>query len=256
MLNEEIPNGVVKVVACEAQPIVLEGLTRLLARSGEFYYLGAAPAFADAMEMVRNQHPEVLMVDESAGLNAVLRFIADVKSTWAGCHPVLWVNSLSESEHLRAIQAGARGILSKTGPVESVLECLRVAGRGDIWMENQPARTPSYSEGRRSVVRLTTREKEIVHHVCAGLKNKEIAEALSITAGTVKVHLMHVFEKTGVKDRFELALAGRRLLGLSHPPVHHLNNHLRSEAPVGALLPLVGPDAAFEALTLETVPFE
>jgi ATP/maltotriose-dependent transcriptional regulator MalT len=53
-----------------------------------------------------------------------------------------------------------------------------------------------------------------VHEICEGHKNKEIAEALSITAGTVKVHLMHIFEKTGVKDRFELAIQGRRLLGL------------------------------------------
>ncbi|HEV1287642.1 MAG TPA: LuxR C-terminal-related transcriptional regulator, partial [Bryobacteraceae bacterium] len=55
-----------------------------------------------------------------------------------------------------------------------------------------------------------------VHHVCGGLKNKEIAEALHITAGTVKVHLMHIFEKTGVKDRFELAVHGRRMLGVEH----------------------------------------
>jgi DNA-binding NarL/FixJ family response regulator len=48
------------------------------------------------------------------------------------------------------------------------------------------------------------------------MKNKEIAGALSITAGTVKVHLMHIFEKTGVKDRFELAVHGRRMLGAEH----------------------------------------
>ena len=48
-----------------------------------------------------------------------------------------------------------------------------------------------------------------------GLKNKQIAESLSITTGTVKVHLMHIFEKTGVKDRFELAMYGRKLRGYS-----------------------------------------
>jgi DNA-binding CsgD family transcriptional regulator len=53
-----------------------------------------------------------------------------------------------------------------------------------------------------------------VHWLCKGLRNKEIAGELSITPGTVKVHLMHIFEKTGVKDRFELAVHGRRLLGL------------------------------------------
>jgi two-component system nitrate/nitrite response regulator NarL len=59
---------------------------------------------------------------------------------------------------------------------------------------------------RRNTSRLTTREQEIVQLVCLGLKNRQIAQELSITAGTVKVHLMHVFEKTGVKDRYELAL--------------------------------------------------
>ena len=59
---------------------------------------------------------------------------------------------------------------------------------------------------------ITPREREIVESVCRGMKNKEIAEALSITPGTVKVHLMHIFEKTGVRDRFQLALQGRQFL--------------------------------------------
>ena len=65
---------------------------------------------------------------------------------------------------------------------------------------------------RNGALRITRREREIVEFICRGLKNKEIAEALSITPGTVKVHLMHIFEKTGVKDRFQLALQGRQFL--------------------------------------------
>ena len=63
------------------------------------------------------------------------------------------------------------------------------------------------------IPRMTPRERQIVELVCRGMKNKEIAVALSITPGTVKVHLMHIFEKTGVKDRFQLALHGRQLAG-------------------------------------------
>jgi DNA-binding NarL/FixJ family response regulator len=62
----------------------------------------------------------------------------------------------------------------------------------------------------------------VVELVCRGYKNRQIAEALSITPGTVQVHLMHVFEKTGVRDRFELAMQGARLLeqdaGRTGPP--------------------------------------
>jgi DNA-binding NarL/FixJ family response regulator len=94
-----------------------------------------------------------------------------------------------------------------------------------VWIENSTPESNGNSE-RRSSPRLTPREKEIVHHVCGGLKNKEIAGQLSITAGTVKVHLMHIFEKTGVKDRFELAVQGRRLLGTDHAsPSEPLESH-------------------------------
>jgi DNA-binding NarL/FixJ family response regulator len=126
------------------------------------------------------------------------------------------VNDLAEIDCFRALQLGARGILKKTLPVESVLECLRTVGQGNLWIENSLAEHAVGGPERRSSPRLTPREREIVHHVCAGLKNKEVAEALSITPGTVKVHLMHIFEKTGVKDRFELAVHGRRLLGIEH----------------------------------------
>jgi len=84
-----------------------------------------------------------------------------------------------------------------------------------VWIENSLP-DPAAPSDRRVAPRLTPREKEIVHYVCGGLKNKEIAGALSITPGTVKVHLMHIFEKTGVRDRFELAVHGRRLLGADH----------------------------------------
>jgi DNA-binding NarL/FixJ family response regulator len=85
--------------------------------------------------------------------------------------------------------------------------------QGDVWIESSLSEHAGGLD-RRSAPRLTPREKEIVHHVCIGMKNKEIAKALAITPGTVKVHLMHIFEKTGVKDRFELAVNGRRLLGV------------------------------------------
>jgi DNA-binding NarL/FixJ family response regulator len=97
-----------------------------------------------------------------------------------------------------------------------MVECLRAVHKGDVWIESSLAEHPLGTVDRRNSPRLTPREREIVHHICVGLKNKEIGEALAITPGTVKVHLMHIFEKTGVKDRFELAVHGRRLLGVEH----------------------------------------
>ncbi len=203
----------VSVFACEAQPIVLEGLAAVLSRDAEFAYLGSASTLSATLDAIREKHPDIVLVDQSAGLKQVFQFVSDVKGTWARCQPVLWVNDLAEIDCFRALQLGARGILKKTVAVIAMLDCLRAVSRGEVWIENSLSEHAVGAMDRRSAPRLTPREKEIVHHVCVGLKNKEIAEALHITPGTVKVHLMHIFEKTGVKDRFELAVQGRRLLG-------------------------------------------
>ena len=205
-----------RVFACEAQPIVLEGLARVLAETGDLEYAGSAASPAEALEFVRSDRPDLLLVDHTPGLKGVFQFISDVRSVCPTCQPILWANELAEVDCFRALQIGARGILKKTLPVASVLECLRSVGRGNVWIESALSENLTGSPERRLASRLTPREKEIVHHVCGGLKNKEIAEALTITPGTVKVHLMHIFEKTGVKDRFELAVHGRRMFGVDH----------------------------------------
>jgi two-component system nitrate/nitrite response regulator NarL len=195
---------------------VLEGLSKVLSGCDDLEYVGAATGLAEALDALRRQQPSIMLIGQTAGLKVVFQFISDIRSTSSSCQPILWVNDLAEIDCFRALQLGARGILKKTLPVESLVECLRAVGRGDVWIEGTLSDQVVGALDRRSAPRLTPREKEIVHHVCGGLKNKEIAEALRITAGTVKVHLMHIFEKTGVKDRFELAVHGRRMLGLEH----------------------------------------
>jgi two-component system nitrate/nitrite response regulator NarL len=219
------------VFACESQPVVIEGLSKILDGCEDLRLVGSAPTLTDSLTAVREVQPDLLLVDHSAGLKIVLQFISDVKSTWARCQPILWVADLAEIDSFRALQFGARGVLKKTLPVQAVIDCLRAVAKGDIWIEGS-AEPPVGGMERRSSPRLTPREREIVQQICAGLKNKEIAQTLSITAGTVKVHLMHIFEKTGVKDRFELAMHGRRLLGDHAGSAQNGNSH-HQEVPTG-----------------------
>jgi len=205
----------ITLFACEQQPIVSEGLVRVCETAGDIHFLGSSADPGQALMVVRDQHPMVLLVDQAIGLKGVFQFLADVRGTWASCQPVLWVNDMAEVDCFRALQLGARGVLKKSHPVGTILECIRAVSANNLWIENGAPddRMPS---DRRPAPRLTPREREIVQHVCGGMKNREIAVALSITPGTVKVHLMHIFEKTGVKDRFELAVQGRKLLGIEH----------------------------------------
>jgi DNA-binding NarL/FixJ family response regulator len=201
----------ISVFACESQPIVVEGLQRVLSDCDDLVFSGWAPKAADAIEAIQRVRPDVVLIDGSNGLTSALRLVGNLKAA-ATVHSVLWVVDLPEMDAFRALQIGARGILKKTLPVSTLLECLREVAAGQIWMQQSEQVTEFLQ--RKEASRLTPREKEVVRLVCRGLRNKQIAENLHITAGTVKVHLMHIFEKTGLKDRLALAVHGRELAGV------------------------------------------
>jgi len=204
----------ITIFACDSQPIILEGLRRVLDPVTEVQLVGSGTSVLDVLPEIRRLEPQVVLLDQQGGLKMLFRFLGDIKAAVPRTYPVLWVSELAEVECFRALQLGARGILKKTLPVSAILDCIRGVAKGHIWME-QTVSSQSEFMNRRQTPRLTPRELEIVRCLCRGMRNKEIAQELTITPGTVKVHLMHIFEKTGVKDRFELAVHGRKLLGIA-----------------------------------------
>ena len=205
----------VTVYVCESQPIVIEGLKRALEEHSDLQLVGASLSIADALDSIAAVQPNIILLDQAAGNKAAFELIPKIRMRSLHSHAILWVTNVTEVESFRALQSGMRGILKKTLPVSSMIECLRAVGRGNIWIENSISNQVVGFLNRRNLPRLTPREYEIVALICRGMKNKQIAGELSITIGTVKVHLMHIFEKTGVKDRFELALEAHKLIGFT-----------------------------------------
>ncbi len=201
----------ISVFACEAQPVAIEGLEKVLGVYDDLVLAGTVSKITDALDAISSLRPDIALVDLSAGLAPAIRLVTGLKAASVPSHVVLWVVDLPEMEAFRALQMGVRGILKKTLPVAKLIECLREVGAGKIWMDDSEHVTQFIQ--RKEASRLTPREKEVVRLICRGMKNKQIAENLHITAGTVKVHLMHIFEKTGLKDRLALAVHGRELAG-------------------------------------------
>jgi DNA-binding NarL/FixJ family response regulator len=201
----------ISVFACEAQPVAIEGLHQVLANCDDLALTGTVSKITEALDAISTLRPDIALVDLSAGLAPAIRLVTGLKTASVPTHVVLWVVDLPEMEAFRALQMGVRGILKKTLPVAKLIECLREVGAGKIWMDDSEHVTQFIQ--RKEASRLTPREKEVVRLICRGMKNKQIAENLHITAGTVKVHLMHIFEKTGLKDRLALAVHGRELVG-------------------------------------------
>jgi two-component system, NarL family, nitrate/nitrite response regulator NarL len=186
----------------------------VLSETNDLVFAGAATRPADALDLIQRIHPNVVLIDGSAGLTVALRLVGHLKAA-GPAHPVLWVVDLPEMDSFRALQLGARGIVKKTLGTNTLLECLRQVGSGQIWMQ-ESEQVAEFLQ-RKDASRLTPREKEVVRLICQGLRNKQIGEQLRITPGTVKVHLMHIFEKTGLKDRLALAVHGRELVGVEVP---------------------------------------
>jgi two-component system nitrate/nitrite response regulator NarL len=203
------------VLICDTQPVIVEGVRALLEQSSDLRFLEGAASLNQATEIAHQFSPDVLMVDKAFGVQAILEWLAGHPLT--GTAVVVWGVSVTEAEALRFLQAGARGILRKTAGVGSVIACLRSVASGRSWMEDCVFRDASRSD-RYPRSELTAREQQVLELVEQGCKNKEIALELGIRPGTVKIHLKHIFEKTGVRGRYGLALNGWRERGsLSMP---------------------------------------
>ena len=195
------------VLICETQPITAAGLRGLLQMSANLEHVGSVSTLDAANEAIKASRPDLVILDKSLGIQAVLEWIAQIKrGEFKAIELILWGVSITEAEALRFLQAGAKGIVRKTSDPDTLMACLKAVAAGSSWMADSVFRESTRME-RYSRSELTPREQQVMEQVEQGLKNKEIAKELGIRPGTVKIHLKHIFEKTGVRGRYGLALS-------------------------------------------------
>ncbi len=209
----EVP-GNKTIGICDTQPIAVEGLRALLdEEGGELGLTRAVHSLEGASELAELGAVDILIIDKGFGMHAVVDWLAHVRQLEHAPAVVVWGISITEAEALRFLQSGARAIIRKTTEVKKLMSCLKTVAQGRSWMEERVFRDSAREErGARS--ELTPREHQVMQLVEQGFKNREIATELGIRAGTVKIHLKHIFEKTGVRGRYGLALTGLREKGV------------------------------------------
>ncbi|MBI3207398.1 MAG: response regulator transcription factor [Candidatus Solibacter usitatus] len=209
-MSEQIP-----VAICETQPLTAMGLEQILQQGG-FPFAGRVDDLNQVDALLGSSGARILILDKSFGLRVVLEWVARHRIE-GHASVIVWGLSLTEAEALGFLQVGAKGILRKTASAETVLSCLRAVAAGGSWMEDSLFREVARSE-RSYRAELTPRETQVMELVEQGLKNREIAHHLDIRQGTVKIHLKHIFEKTGVRGRYGLALSGMKEKGILAAP--------------------------------------
>ncbi len=195
----------IQVGICETQPATAEGLRSLLERSAGLHCAWIVPHLPVVLQLARQSPAGVILLDKHFGQQLVMRTVEELLRHASVTGLVVWGTAIGEAEALRYLQAGVRGLLKKSASLATIERCLAAVGQGGMWVEDAMA-APAAGEARGTLPQLTPRESQVLELVRQGMRNREIATALGIRPGTVKIHLRHIFEKTGIHGRFSLAL--------------------------------------------------
>lgn len=206
-----------KVMICDDQAIVRDGLELLLKLEADMEVVGLARDGAEALDLMAKRTPDLVLMDlKMPGMNGV-----EATRRICALYPhtrILVLTTFDDDEWvLDAIRAGASGYLLKDTPREKVIEAIRgtVAGKSYIdpliagKLLDQVA-SKQEQPSKLIIAKLTGREVDVLRLIARGLSNAEIAETLHLSEGTIRNHVSAIFSKLDVADRTQAAILAIR----------------------------------------------
>ena len=212
-LEQETPS----VVLADDHPVLLSGLQGLL--RPQFQTLRACTNGNDALDSLRELEPDLAVLDiRMPGLTGIE--VLEIAETEGLRTKIVLLTAAAADTHIAAAVArGAWGLMLKDAAAEHLINCLWRVVRGERHMPPELVSPALAREADRRLASeqleglLTSREREIAILVAHGLSNKHIARNLSISEGTVKIHLHNAYQKLGVSNRTSLATLAQRHWG-------------------------------------------
>ena len=191
----------IRVLIADNHPVVRAGLQGMLASQPDFELVGEAATGKEAVTLAAQLHPDVVLMDlrmaEMDGAEATAQIQTQQPNT-----PVLVLTTYdTNTDILRAIEAGATGYLLKDTPRDELFAAIRSVAQGKAVLAPTVATRLLRQRQTPAGEALSARELEVLSLVSGGASNKEIARSLHLSEATVKSHLIHLFGKLGVTDR-------------------------------------------------------
>jgi len=192
-----------KAVLCSDRPILRAGMARLMLEwlPAEVREAGSRH---ELIHLLLEEQPALAVVDLASGFD--LPLLKEMQDSARGCHFVLLATQLTPELLYHITESGCCSVVWEAAALDLFRTTLLAAADGQVRIDSSVL-PEGYTEER---IPLSPREAELVALLAQGMKNREIAEALNLSVGTVKVYLSHLFNKLHVKDRFELALYALR----------------------------------------------
>jgi len=207
----------IRLVVADDHPLILDALQHLFRLEEDFQLLACCRNGTETLQAVKDCQPDVLILDIRMPGQDGLAVLRAMRQEHSPTRVVLLTAGLEEHEMLEAIQLGEQGGVLKEMASHLLVQCVRTVYAGGHWVERHAGSRARetilrHQDGTRAVTGLVTsreRERELVCLVAKGLRNKSIANTLSISEGTVKIHLHNIFKKLSIDSRLGMTLYAR-----------------------------------------------
>jgi two-component system, NarL family, response regulator LiaR len=206
-----------RILICDDQDMIREGLTLILSSNPDFTVIGAAEDGDKALQMIERESPDVVLMDLKMPIMDGIQATASIKRRYPQVK-VLVLTTHSDDEWLfDAIRSGANGYLLKDAPSEDLFKAIRATLAGDTPVDPKMTRKLfDYVANNiplpqaRILEQLNSRELEILRLIARGFSNGAIAEKVHLSDGTVRNYISTIFTKLEVTDRTQAALLALR----------------------------------------------
>jgi DNA-binding NarL/FixJ family response regulator len=205
----------IRLVVADDHPLILDALQQLFGLEPDFELLACCRTGMETLQAVKDYQPDVLVLDIRMPGQDGLAVLRTMREEHSPTCVVLLTAGLEEHEILEAIRLGAQGVVLKEMASHLLVQCVRKVHAGGEWLERHSvsralAAMLRHQDSARDVTGLLTpRELEVMRLAARGLRNKSIAEILSISEGTVKIHLHNIYKKLPIDSRLGLTLYAR-----------------------------------------------
>lgn len=196
-----------KVLVVDDHPLVRKGIISTLSFEKDIEEILEASNKREAMERIRNEKPDLAIVDLYLGREYGLDIVSDSKKKGFKTKFIILTSSLKKEDFLKSKEVGVDGYMLKEAFAEDILYALHVVFRGKPFIDPEIIRYETSSKAEDDYLNsLTPREREVLIELGKGLSNSEIAEKLYISENTVKKHVSNILSKLELEHRTQAAL--------------------------------------------------
>jgi len=203
-MNEPDP---IRVLLLDDHALFRESIARFLASEPGFEVVGHASSIEESLEILHKNHVDVVLLDLDLGQADGRDFLRTARNRGFEGKVLVVTAGIDNKQAAEVIRDGISGVFMKHESTASLLEGIRHVSEGKTWFDRELLQaavkfTGTAPENKQQ--QFTDRERQVLSHLFQGLLNKEIADRVGVSEGSIKATLQQLFAKTGVRTRSQL----------------------------------------------------